>query len=49
MAWLPGASVVVAPARPAIIRCAGGTEGEAVRFYSDEVLVCEGLEWTYTS
>ena len=28
--------------RRAVVRWSDGTEGEAVRFYSDEVLVCEG-------
>jgi hypothetical protein len=28
--------------RRAIVRWSDGTEGEAVRFYSDEVLICEG-------
>jgi hypothetical protein len=28
--------------RRAIVRWSDGTEGEALRFYSDEVLVCEG-------
>jgi hypothetical protein len=28
--------------RCAIVRWSDGTEGEAVRYYSDEVLICEG-------
>jgi hypothetical protein len=28
--------------RRAIVRWSDGTEGEAVRFYGDEVLICEG-------
>ena len=28
--------------RRAVVRWSDGTEGEAVRFYSDEVLICEG-------
>jgi hypothetical protein len=28
--------------RRAIVRWSDGSEGEAIRFYSDEVLVCEG-------
>ena len=28
--------------RRAIVRWSDGSEGEAIRFYADEVLVCEG-------
>jgi hypothetical protein len=28
--------------RRAIVRWSDGTEGEAVRYYNDEVLICEG-------
>jgi hypothetical protein len=28
--------------RRAIVRWSDGSEGEAIRFYSDEVLICEG-------
>lgn len=28
--------------RRAVVRWSDGSEGEAIRFYSDEVLVCEG-------
>jgi hypothetical protein len=28
--------------RRAIVRWSDGTEGEAIRYYADEVLVCEG-------
>jgi hypothetical protein len=28
--------------RRAVVRWSDGTEGEAVRYYSDEVLICEG-------
>jgi hypothetical protein len=28
--------------RRAVVRWSDGTEGEAIRYYSDEVLICEG-------
>jgi len=30
------------PSRRAVVRWSDGSEGEAVRFYRDEVLFCEG-------